>query len=322
MNESSALMKGKFIMNAKKLISVVITAMSLSLVACGGNAKKEPCEKHTWGEYEITEPATCEAAGKKKAICTVCGAEDEKTVSKLSHKYSAFEDETHKNVEANCKQAGVKYEKCELCGDIKSTELKQTDHVFGEGTGQAVLPNTKTPSKIATCNSCDKTQITWNVADYDKDLSSADLPAASSSGMKFNKVFNNPKPTGDETSGTEGNRLVFTVMVPNPVEKAGFAFYVTTNSNTAPIFNSVSNDNAPGYEWNGSEWVASAKRFKLFINDVECKLGDDNYGEVAGSTTDWFDFPCEFNLQSGCNKVELQCYGGYRPTMQQFALKY
>ncbi|MCQ2800732.1 MAG: hypothetical protein MJ216_02120 [Bacilli bacterium] len=296
--------------------------MSLSLVACGGNAKKEPCEKHTWGEYEITEPATCEAAGKKKAICTVCGAEDEKTVSKLSHKYSAFEDETHKNVEANCKQAGVKYEKCELCGDIKSTELKQTDHVFGEGAAQAAVANANTPSKLATCKSCDKAQITWNVGDYDKALSSSDLPALSNNGMKFNKVYNQTKPTGDENSGTEGNHIDFTVASPKAATKATLAFFVTTNSNSAPIFNSVDNDQAPSYEWNGTEWVRAAKRYKLFVNDVEYKLGDDSYGDVAGSTQDWFDFPCEFPLVQGMNKIELQCYGGYRPTMFQFALKY
>ena len=52
------------------LTLVVVTALSLFLVSCG--EKPQAPHEHSWGEWEVLNPATCTSEGLKGRDCTVC----------------------------------------------------------------------------------------------------------------------------------------------------------------------------------------------------------------------------------------------------------
>ena len=69
------------------------------------------CEKHNFGEWEITE-ATCENDGTKIRKCTICGSKEELTLEKTGHLY-----ESEITVEATEEAEGIRTYTCKKCSD-------------------------------------------------------------------------------------------------------------------------------------------------------------------------------------------------------------
>ena len=59
------------------------------------------------------------------------------------------------------------------------------------------------------------------------------------------------------------------------------------------------------------------QRYGLRVNDVEYYLGEDKYGNQSSG---WFEWPVEFPLQAGINKIDVFPYLGYRAQMIEFEL--
>lgn len=78
---------------------------------------------HSYSDYVITYPATCEHDGIKKRTCTVCGDEERITIDKLDHNVTH-----HERVEATCENSGnIEYYSCSICNKNYSDELCQNE---------------------------------------------------------------------------------------------------------------------------------------------------------------------------------------------------
>ena len=90
-----------------------------------------PATGHTWGEWEITEPATCEAEGVKTRTCSGCGDVETETIPAIGHEW----DEGKITTEATCTKEGVKTFTCKNDPTHTRTEaIPVTEHTFSEWT--------------------------------------------------------------------------------------------------------------------------------------------------------------------------------------------
>lgn len=68
---------------------------------------------HTWGEYIVTTPATCDAFGIQTRTCSVCGeTETDESVPKAEHTFGEWKVTTEPTTEAE----GVETRTCSVCG--------------------------------------------------------------------------------------------------------------------------------------------------------------------------------------------------------------
>ena len=81
---------------------------------------------HSYSDYVITYPATCEHDGIKKRTCTVCGDEERITIDKLDHNVTH-----HERVEATCENSGnIEYYSCSICNKNYSDESCQNEITY------------------------------------------------------------------------------------------------------------------------------------------------------------------------------------------------
>ena len=120
-----------------KILPMLALFVSLALTACGGNTNNSgsssgkgsgsgSAHEHTFDttkwESDSTyhwHPATCEHTTQKG--------------DRAAHTLEAFNDATHVNKAASCKEEGVKFEKCSVCGYIKETKLDKLEHTWDAG---------------------------------------------------------------------------------------------------------------------------------------------------------------------------------------------
>ena len=67
--------------------------------------------EHTYGEWKITEAATCTAEGTQTRTCEVCGKTETKTIAKTAHKY------VNTVVKPTYTAQGYTLHKCSVCGN-------------------------------------------------------------------------------------------------------------------------------------------------------------------------------------------------------------
>ena len=109
---------------------------------------------HTYGEVykTVTEP-TCETAGVKHKICTVCGAEDTEDIEipALGHSYKI---EVTK--EASCNEVGSRTLTCTRCAKSETQEIPKTQHEYEQISH---IPATCASSayKVMKCAKCGDT---------------------------------------------------------------------------------------------------------------------------------------------------------------------
>ena len=102
---------------------------------------KLECATHVFGDWKITEEATCTTTGTKTRACTVCGKVETVTIAKTAHKY------VNTVVKPTYTAQGYTLHKCSVCGysykDNYTPALKPTEltgvKVKTQGTASLTL---------------------------------------------------------------------------------------------------------------------------------------------------------------------------------------
>lgn len=132
-------------------------AMCMAVAALGALAGCEnlpaPAAEHvhSWGEWEVTTPATCTADGEKTRVCTLDPDHKEtEKIDKLGHDYS---DEWTVDLDATCEADGSKSRHCNNC-DAKAdaTVIPATDHDWGDWTDLTPATCTAAKTQKRVCN--------------------------------------------------------------------------------------------------------------------------------------------------------------------------
>ena len=86
-----------------------------SCSVCGKKETEEiPTKEHSWGAWTVTKAATCTAAGTRVHTCSVCGAEETGTIDATEHKMTFFAAKA-----ATTSATGNKaYYECSVCGKL------------------------------------------------------------------------------------------------------------------------------------------------------------------------------------------------------------
>ena len=138
-----------------KLLGVFALAFTLGLGACnngnnnqggesqGQQASVEECKKHTWGDWQIVTPKSCEVDGSQKRVCSVCGKEETKAI-KAGHEWG----EWVKQSDSTCAVAGKDQRECSVCHKTEQRDRALAEHTFQQDSeGNDVI----TWSREATC---------------------------------------------------------------------------------------------------------------------------------------------------------------------------
>lgn len=85
--------------------------------------------EHSWGEWEVTTEATCEAEGEKTRTCSVCNETETEKIAALGHKW----DEGKVTTEATCTKEGVKTFTCQNDSTHTKTEaIPVKEHTYSK----------------------------------------------------------------------------------------------------------------------------------------------------------------------------------------------
>lgn len=106
--------------------------------------------EHQYGDWEITEPATCTKQGRKIRRCT-CGDTEEQTLPATDHHHVCVEE-----VDPTCTENGYRVFHCPDCGD---TYQKPTTEAYGHKTEEYVNtpPTCDTAGRaVKHCTRCDQ----------------------------------------------------------------------------------------------------------------------------------------------------------------------
>ena len=98
---------------------------------------------HSYGDVEVITPATEQAAGTGKRVCSRCADEKEVTIAKLQHVHNAVCEEVVNP--ATCIQDGLAKEIYTCCGEVK------TDNIAIPKTGHTVENTKKVDAVPSTC---------------------------------------------------------------------------------------------------------------------------------------------------------------------------
>ena len=122
------------------------------------NVIKSPGE-HTFGEWRTTVKPTCTEGGKMIRSCSVCGAEETKTIDALGHDYS---DQWTVDEEADCVNDGSKSRHCSRCDaktDVTVIEAKGHTEVVDKAVAATCTADGYTEGKhCSVCNAVIKAQ--------------------------------------------------------------------------------------------------------------------------------------------------------------------
>ena len=75
---------------------------------------------HTWGDWEVTTPATCTANGSKERECSVCHQKETETITALGHDFHGTENVTKA---ATCAAPGTKTVQCTRCTEVETQTI-------------------------------------------------------------------------------------------------------------------------------------------------------------------------------------------------------
>ena len=83
---------------------------------------------HTWGDWEVTQEATCQEKGFKTRTCSVCNETESEETPLAEHSYSEWQV-TEK---ATCTEEGEQKRTCEVCGHEETQTLPALGHTWGD----------------------------------------------------------------------------------------------------------------------------------------------------------------------------------------------
>lgn len=118
----------------------------------------EPATGHAYGEWTVSEEATCTKEGKKISVCQNCGDTQIETIPASGHR-----EEIIPAKEPTCEEPGLTESiRCSVCGEIlkeQKTEGEATGHNFGEYKTTKAATALNTGVKTRTCGVCGKEEI-------------------------------------------------------------------------------------------------------------------------------------------------------------------
>lgn len=272
---------------------------------------------HTFGEWEVTKAATCKETGERQHTCSVCGKVVKEVVDKLAHTLG----EAYDVVPATCEAAGSQKKKCSVCNEVVTEVLPRVDHKFGDVVENYAAGEGYIATTGHNCSICNKSALRWSARDYDTTDSSSglDLTHDGDKSVRF------ASGSVENKGGTEavGSHIIYKINVAAAQEKVGLAFRIKNtggNNGNADVFGPVTNDTSVGYiKQADGTFKESTHRYGLRVNDVEYFLGDNNYGNQP-SKTGWFEWPVQFPVKAGVNKIDVFAYRGYRADLYEFEL--
>ena len=83
---------------------------------------------HTWGDWEVTQEATCQEKGSKTRTCSVCNETESEEMPLAEHSYGEWQV-TEK---ATCTEDGEQKRTCEVCGHEETQTLPALGHTWDD----------------------------------------------------------------------------------------------------------------------------------------------------------------------------------------------
>ena len=283
-----------------------------------GDNYKMDSAAHTFGDPTDVQDSTCSAEGSQKRTCTVCGYVKEEVIAKKAHTYEGENDGWVTIEAATDEKAGSAKRTCTICKEVEEKVLPKLDHVFGDALKNNAAGEGYIATTIHNCSAgCNKSALRWNARDFDKTLSSTDLDLEHDGDKSVRFASGAVENKGG--AAAVGSHIIYNVNVAEAVEKASLSFKIKNTNGSgyganviAPVFGTIAGDSSLGAIANADgTFTTATKRYGLKVNDVEYFLGEDGYGNQSG-VTGWFDWPVEFPLKAGVNKVDIFAYAGYR----------
>lgn len=165
-----------------------------------------PATGHTFGEWTVTTPATCETEGQETRTCADCNETETRVIKALGHE---FVDYTYNN-DATCEKDGTETAKCTRCDKTDTRVAEGTK--LGHELKEEILTNPTCEtagSKKITCTRCDYEEIVeipaighkWN----DGEVTTA--PTCTTEGVKTFTCQNDPSHTRTEVIPALGHDL-------------------------------------------------------------------------------------------------------------------
>lgn len=115
----------------------------------------EPATGHAYGDWVVTEEATCVKEGTETSTCANCGDVKTRTVKKKAHTEEIISEK-----KPTCEEPGLTEGiRCSVCGKIlkeQKTEGEATGHNFGEYKTTKAATALNTGVKTRTCGVCGK----------------------------------------------------------------------------------------------------------------------------------------------------------------------
>ena len=179
-----------------------------------------PATGHTFGEWTVTTPATCETDGQETRTCADCNETETRVIKALGHE---FVDYTYNN-DATCEKDGTETAKCTRCDKTDTRVAEGTK--LGHELKEEILTNPTCEtagSKKITCTRCDYEEIVeipaighkWN----DGEVTTA--PTCTKEGVKTFTCQNDKSHTRTEVIPALGHDLKETIVKAPTCTEAG-----------------------------------------------------------------------------------------------------
>ena len=106
------------------------------------------------GEWTVVKAATCTDDGTEKRTCTICGAEETRTIKAKGHTFG----EWTVTKKATCTEKGSQTRTCSVCQATETQDIAATGHTFGKWVVTKEATRTEKGLKTRTCSVCGATE--------------------------------------------------------------------------------------------------------------------------------------------------------------------
>ena len=206
------------------------------------------CKTHTFGDWEITEDATCTEKGSKIRVCSVCEYEEVEEIPALGHDIA--DDDWFVDYNATCVDDGRMAAYCARCGEFVYKTIPATgNHDFSDWKTTKPATCTATGTKTRTCSVCGKVETQTIAKTAHKYVNTVVKPTYTAQGYTLHKC----SVCGASYKDNYTAKLTIANM-------SGFKAKSKSYNSITLQWNK--NTSATGYElqkWNGKKWVALTK---------------------------------------------------------------
>ena len=206
------------------------------------------CKTHTFGDWEITEDATCTEKGSKIRVCSVCEYEEVEEIPALGHDIT--DDDWFVDYNATCVDDGRMAAYCARCGEFVYKAIPATGkHNFSDWKTTKPATCTATGTKTRTCPDCGKVETQTIAKTAHKYVNTVVKPTYTAQGYTLHKC----SVCGASYKDNYTAKLTIANM-------SGFKAKSKSYNSITLQWNK--NTSATGYElqkWDGKKWVALTK---------------------------------------------------------------